>query len=214
MWRPSWHLYSEERTSIPDPMRPQPTTTLLANSYLIFNRLDTYISEALDVEDTSDTQYNGFAPGNDDSPAYCRLFDEIYIATNHKLGSRIKYEETHVGIDDVDNTVWVECFDLNWIELLFFSSKAIKRAQSLLFQTQPNKQNILKAGYRMVGWICNLWWKNILQSDQGRLNYCEHECQHGLDCIAWPGMGNLTEEVVLLIFVLVFMLIISLHCFS
>jgi len=94
---------------------------------------------------------------------------------------------------------------------LFFS-KAVKRAQSLLFQTQPNKQNILKAGYRMVGLICSFWWKNILQSDQGRLNYCEHERQHGLDCIAWPGMGNLTEEVVLLIFMLVFMLIISLHC--
>lgn len=94
-------------------MRPQPTTTLLANSYLIFNRLDAYISEVLDVEGSSHTRYNGFSPRNDDSPAYCRLFDEIYIATNNELGSRIRYEETHVGIDDVDNTLWVECFDLD-----------------------------------------------------------------------------------------------------
>lgn len=95
------------------PMRPQPTTTLLAKSYLIFNRLDAYISEVLDVEGSSGTQYNGFAPRNDDSPAYCRLFDEIYIATNHELGSRIRYEETHVGIDDVDNALWVEYFDFD-----------------------------------------------------------------------------------------------------
>lgn len=109
-------------------MRSQlPTTTLLSNSYLIFNKLDAYLSQVLDVEGSSNTQYNGFSPGNNDSPAYRRLLDDTYIATNHELGSRMRYEASYCGMDE-----------------------AIKRAQSLLFQTHPMKHNILKAGYRMA----------------------------------------------------------------
>ena len=132
-------------------MRSQlPTTTLLSNSYLIFNKLDAYLSQVLDVEGSSKTQYNGFSPGNNDSPAYRRLLDDTYIATNREPGSRMRYEASYCGMDEVDNLLSI--FGLGWNWTFWFSSeKAIKRAQSLLFQTHPMKHNILKAGYRMVG---------------------------------------------------------------
>lgn len=97
-------IYRDIRTSAHIPMRSQlPTTTLLSNSYLIFNKLDAYLSQVLDVEGSSNTQYNGFSPGNNDSPAYRRLLDDTYIATNHELGSRMRYEASYCGMDEVDN---------------------------------------------------------------------------------------------------------------
>lgn len=110
-------IYRDIRTSAHIPMRPQlPTTTLLSNSYLIFNKLDAYLSQVLDVEGSPNTQYNGFSPGNNDSSAYRRLLDDTYIATNHELGSRMRYEASYCGMDEVDNLLSIF---LSWLNLDF-----------------------------------------------------------------------------------------------
>ncbi|KXN91623.1 hypothetical protein AN958_12475 [Leucoagaricus sp. SymC.cos] len=87
-----------------------PTKTFLQSSYDTVKELNSYL---LDSDAEAVSKWNS-------------LLQDTFVATNWKLESKLKYEEAHVGMDEV-----------------------IKRAQTILFQSQQLKPNILKVGYRL-----------------------------------------------------------------
>jgi hypothetical protein len=86
--------------------RQSPTTAFLLSSYGTVKSLNTYILEILDeTHSSSSTHSPAFSPTDTDTPAYHHLLHDTYVATNQKFDSKIKYEESHVGMDEVGDNL-------------------------------------------------------------------------------------------------------------